>query len=66
MELHLLLSGGIAAVGLVATQATHMVYGIAETPVRWKAMLATLTGFVLLMGVGFLADRLKKKMKNKK
>ena len=66
VELHLLLSGGIAAVGLVATQATRMVYGIAETPVRWKAMLATLAGFVLLMGVGFLADRLKKKMKNKK
>jgi hypothetical protein len=43
-----------------------MVYGIAETPVRWKAMLATLAGFALLMGVGFLADRLKKKMKNKK
>jgi len=66
VELHLLLSGGIAAVGLVATQATRMVYGIAETPVRWKAMLATLAGFALLMGVGFLADRLKKKMKNKK
>lgn len=59
LELHLLLTIFVCALGLVATEHGRMVYAVKESPVDWHTLGITLALFLLLTVVGFLLNRLK-------
>lgn len=66
LELHLLLTVFVCILGLIATEHGRMVYAIKEAPVDWLSLVRTLGLFLLLTVAGFLLNRFKWYITNRK
>lgn len=65
VEMHLLLTCFVCVLGLLSTQNGKMVYHVKEQPLDLKMIALSLTAFILLFVVGFIASRLKWRLRGR-
>ena len=66
LEIHLLLTIFVCILGLIATEHGRIVYAVKEAPVNWVSLSLTLGLFLLLTVAGFLINRFKWYLINRK
>ena len=66
VEAHLWLTAMVCVIGLLMTQNGKIIYNPGEHPVDWTAMALTLSGCAVAVAAGFLAHRVKWKIKRNK
>jgi len=65
VEIHVLLSCMVCVLGLISTVTGKMVYHANEAPIDWQIVSLVMAIFIALFAVGFIASRLKWKLKSK-